>query len=254
MANSEKTILDPQSYIPLHAQLEKIIRAKISAGVWKENDLIPSENELSKFYGVSRATVRTVLVKLAQEGVLYRVPGKGTFVSINKIVGKPLAQAGIREQLDRMGFANTTTLLSASRLEASAGIAKKLEIETGAPVFEIVRVRSLDDNPFSLHHSYIPAILCPDFLSKGFDFEHMQLCDILEQEYHVGHDEMIETLEVVKARADEAQQLKTKKNFPLLHLEDTIFNPNGTPLEYSSVLFRGDQMKIEICNTYTHSK
>ena len=64
-------------------------------------DLIPSENELSKECGVSRMTVRNVITKLVQEGLLFRIPGKGTYVSEPKIIADTLSYAGIREQLER---------------------------------------------------------------------------------------------------------------------------------------------------------
>ena len=83
-------ILDPQSPKPLHVQLEEIIREKIKSGDWTENSRIPSENELSREYGLSRMTVRSVILRLAQEGLLYRVPGKGTFVSVDKLLSRPL--------------------------------------------------------------------------------------------------------------------------------------------------------------------
>ena len=80
------SVLDPHSPKPLHTQLEEIIRGNIMNGDWSENSRIPSENELSREYGLSRMTVRSVILRLAQEGLLYRVPGKGTFVSVNKLM------------------------------------------------------------------------------------------------------------------------------------------------------------------------
>ena len=100
------TGLNLDSPCPLYVQLEKILRKNIEKGIWKEDARIPSENELSREYGLSRMTVRSVLNKLAQEGLIYRVPGKGTFVSSNKIISKPLSQMGIRDQLEKMGYEN----------------------------------------------------------------------------------------------------------------------------------------------------
>ena len=66
---------------PLYLQLEDILRAQIMEGVLKHHEAIPSENELSRIYDLSRMTVRGVITRLVSEGLLYRVPGKGTFVS-----------------------------------------------------------------------------------------------------------------------------------------------------------------------------
>jgi GntR family transcriptional regulator len=94
-------MLDRNSPLPLHAQLEEIIKAGIENEEWPFESVIPSENELSKMYGISRMTVRSVITRLVHEGLLYSVPGKGTFVSEPKIVSRPLSQMGIREQLSR---------------------------------------------------------------------------------------------------------------------------------------------------------
>jgi len=242
--------LVPNSPIPLHIQLEEILRDNIANNVWTENSLIPSENELSRQYGLSRMTVRSVILRLAQEGLVYRVPGKGTFVSAKKIVGQPLSQMGIREQLDKMGYQSVTKLIRAEEIPARVSIAKKLQIAAGTPVYEIRRLRSVEGVPFSIHTSYIPKAICPEILKAGHDFETDQLCDILINEYGIDQSKMVETLEAVQANNEEATLLGFKKNHPLIHLENIIFNDHDIPVEYSSVLIRGDKMKIEIKNTY----
>ena len=63
--------------------------------------------------------------------------------------------------------------------------------------------------------------------------------------------EPVETLEIVNARPDEAQLLNVDENYPLIHLENTLYSQMGEVTEYSSVLFRGDRVKIEIKNTYS---
>lgn len=86
---------------------------------------------------------------------------------------------------------------------------------------------------------------------RGYDFEHMQLCDILKEGYGIEQNQMVETLEIVNARPDEAQLLNVDENYPLIHLENTLYSQMGEVTEYSSVLFRGDRVKIEIKNTYS---
>lgn len=244
--------LDSKSPIPLYQQLENILRDKIDNKFWKENDMIPSENALSKDFGLSRMTVRSVLQKLAQDGLLYRVPGKGTFVSKPKLVSRPLSQAGIREQLDKMGYKSVTKLLRSLQLPATAKVARQLAVPEGTQIYDIQRMRLVDNKPFSIHSSYIPQSQCRDLLSRNFDFEKEQLCDILLNGYGIEQKSMKETLEVVLARNDEAELLKVKKSYPLIHLENIIYAVDGSIIEYSSVLFRGDQIKIEICNTYNN--
>jgi GntR family transcriptional regulator len=243
-------VLDPRGPKPLHVQLEEIIRENIRQGDWSENLRIPSENELSREYGLSRMTVRSVILRLAQEGLLYRVPGKGTFVSVNKLVSRPLSHMGLRQQLDEQGVESVTRLLESREIEAPIAVANRMGIPEGTPLFYILRERFVKGTPLSLHISYIPKLLCPDMLTAGHNFECMQLCDILKEKYGVDQSRMIETLEITQADTTEATQLGVRKNYPLMHLENIIFNSGDVPIEYSSVLFRGDRIKLEITNTY----
>lgn len=242
--------LNPKSPVPLHLQLEKILRKKIADGVWTENEMIPSENELSRCYNLSRMTVRNVITRLSQEGILYRVQGKGTFVSEKKILSRPLSYMGIREQLERKGYSSDTKLLYIRKQEIDEKLMNVFCLSEDSIMFKIARLRSVKDLPFSLHISWIPLDLCPDLPDRKFDYENIQLCDILKENYQIIPNKIIETLEIVNADKEKAEQLKVNKGYPLLHLEDTIFGIQDKVVEYSSVFFRGDRIKLEILDTY----
>src|SRR5690554_2568884 len=106
--------LQRDSAVPLYVQLEEILRAKIAAGEWQTDQRVPSENELNKMYGLSRMTARAVLTNLVNDGLLFRVPGKGTFLAPTKIDAVSPAYRGVREQLEAMGYETSTELLSVS--------------------------------------------------------------------------------------------------------------------------------------------
>lgn len=228
---------------PLYQQLEEIIREKIENEEWKPNTAIPSENELSKIYGISRMTARSVITQFVREGKLYRVQGKGTFVSEPKITTSSLSYMGIREQLERMGYQTKTKLLEVKRVPCNERIAKKLELSQDSEVYVIERIRYIKDVPLSIHTSYIPAEYCNNL--EDMDLEGEQLCVILDKEYGLKRSKVIETLESSLATEREAMMLSVKTRFPLLMLEDIIYNSHGKPFEYTKVLFRGDKIKIK---------
>ena len=90
-------LLDKASAKPLYVQMEELFWGKLDSGEWSPGALIPSENELSHMYGISRTTVRNVITKLVQEEVLFRIPGKGTYVAEPKIVAQSLSDAGQKD-------------------------------------------------------------------------------------------------------------------------------------------------------------
>lgn len=74
---------------PLYKQIRDYVLDNIRQSVWKPNDRIPSENELAARFQVSRITIKNALQQLIDEGLIYQIQGKGTFISTNKL-GEPL--------------------------------------------------------------------------------------------------------------------------------------------------------------------
>ena len=234
-------MLDRESPQPLHSQLEEILRQGIENEIWKPDSSIPSENELSSMYGISRMTVRSVLYLLVREGLIYKVPGKGTFVSKPKI---ELSQMAIQDQLEQMGYETSTRLVSIEKIIPSIKIAKLLDLSSNAQVYILKRIRYIKDEAFSIHISYIPVSLCPGLESKNL--EGAQLCNILRDEYRVKIGRKVETLESAIANNAEANMLSVKKLFPLILLDSIVYAENDLPIEFSKVLFRGDKIKLHL--------
>lgn len=237
-------MLDHSSAKPLYIQMEEVIRQNLSNGTWVSGSLIPSENELSRNYGISRMTVRNVITKLVQEGLLFRIPGKGTFVSEPKIIANTLVYVGIREQLEQMGYEVTTKLLEVVTKSGTKDMCDLFKIEPDSVFYVIRRIRYVRNEPFSLHTSYIPAELTPGI--EKLDLVNEQLCTILSSEYGLIRENTQETLESVAASKEEAKLLNIPLNHPLLLLHDTIIGKDGKPFESSYVLFRGEKIKIKL--------
>lgn len=157
------------------------MREQLDNEEWPIHSCIPSENELSRKYGIRPDDpVRAVLTRLVDAGLLYRVPGKGTFVAEPKIVSRPLSQMGITQQLEQMGVRMTSTkVINIGIISCPSKMAKRLKIEPGSDVTTIKRLRFVKEEPLSIHTSYIPLNVCSDLEMQ--DFEHNQLCDIMEQ-------------------------------------------------------------------------
>lgn len=227
---------------PLYMQLEELLRADIVGGTYGTNQMIPSEIDLSRRFGVSRMTARAVVTQLVNEGLLHRVQGKGTFVVEPKIVANSLAYRGIREQLEAMGYSTTTQLLEFKTVPADVQQARHLGVPIDEPLFFAKRLRSVEGTPISLHLSHIPQALAPTLLPDRLVDE--QLCIILAQDYNLVAKHVVETLESTQASSAEARLLGVERRFPLLLLEDAYSNKSGRVFEYTKVLFRGDRVKL----------
>lgn len=236
-------MLEKNNPKPLYQQLREILIDSIESGKWSPNERIPSENELAATYGVSRMTARSVLTDLVREGLLYRVQGKGTFVA-EKIVTSGLSYIGIREQLEQMGYEVKTRIIESGLEKCSNTVSRNLKIESGMPVFKIIRVRYIKDEPISLHLSYIKSKYSDKLTDEALEKD--QLCVLLNHFYGLQRKKVNETLESVLATSEEAHLLKVDTGHPLLLLKDLLYDEYDVPYEYTKVIFRGDKIKIQL--------
>lgn len=124
----------------------------------------PSERELVSQFGVARMTVRQALDALVVEGILERMPGRGTFVARPR---RSRAQvASFTETVARRGHLPESTTLLARTEQAGPGVARALEVETGAPVVHWKRLRRAGGETVCLQDTYLDAVLLPHFLEE----------------------------------------------------------------------------------------
>lgn len=235
-------LLDREGSIPLYVQLTNILRDKIEHREWAPNQKISSENDLNRIYGVSRMTARQVLSQLVNDGLLFRVQGKGTFVAPQKIGTRSPAYKGFREQLEQMGYETTTTLVGMDLVVADGLISRNLGLQPGEKVFVLQRLRHIDGEPISLHVSHIPERLAPGL--DRYDTLKQQLCVVLEENYNLRIGHVTETLESTSASAQEAKLLGVSRRAPLLLLEQ-ISDTAGVRFEHTKIVFRGDKIRLE---------
>lgn len=233
--------LDRNGPVPIYAQLDEILRRHIDSGEWAAGMMVPSENAIARDFGISRMTARGVLNSLADEGLLVRVPGKGTFVAEPKIETASTAFHGIRAQLESQGFTTSTRLVRAEQVPASARVARKLGIATGTPLTLIERVRSVGDEPISVHRSWVPAALAPNLIEADVVGE--QLCTILDRDNQLRAAKVNQHLESIELDEADATLLGLTPGLPALLLEDVTSNAAG-PYEFSRITFRGDRIRL----------
>ena len=123
-----------------YSQLYDILLEKILANEWKANDKMPTERELSIRYNVSRVTVRDTLNRLAQAGYIYRIQGKGTFVSVRKIEKKLTKLYTLRKRFEEKGVVHEVKTLQFEVISPSDDIREKLEIIENEDVYKLILI------------------------------------------------------------------------------------------------------------------
>lgn len=237
------TTLNRNSAVPLYLQLADELRTKILSGEWQPEQRIPSENELNQIYSISRMTIRQVLGKLVDEGLVFRVHGKGTFVAQRKIATRSPSYYGVREQLEQQGYSTRTEMLDSGQVEADVRLSRELDVGVGTPLYRVERLRYAGDTPISLHESYVPLPLAPELLDH--DLAEKQLCQVLARDYGLDMAYVHESLESLAPTEAELTTLRVRRGTPLLLLEQRIRDRSHRLFEYTRIKFRGDRVRLE---------
>lgn len=231
--------LNRQSGIPLYLQLHDLLRSKIERGEWQPGDMLPTESALMEQYQVSRATVRQALDTLVQEGLIYRERGRGTFVSHPKVQQGLVRIVSFTEDMHQRGFEPGTKVLSATLIAASKDLAKSLDIEPGAEVARIERLRLADSEPMSIEISYLVHDYCPGVLER--DYAQYPLREMLERTYNIHLASATQAIRAINASQEIAKQLNISPGDALLFIERVSLTDYGVPIEFLRIYHRGDR-------------
>ena len=159
-AGAEASVaIDRHTSTPLYLQLKDVIAQEIHAGALKPGSRVGSEAELERTHGISRITVRQAINALVQDGVLYRVPGKGTYVAARKVA--PLAAfTSFSENMIAQGLTPSYQLLTAALEDPPARIRQELRLGEQDRAWRIERLLLADNAPMGLQDGYYPSRSC----------------------------------------------------------------------------------------------
>lgn len=230
--------------VPIYYQIKQDLQEKIINGVFKPNDRIPSEESLAKQYSISRMTARNAVTQLVNEGFLYRVHGKGTFVSKPKVEKSFAPLTGFVEDMRSKGFVPGSKVISFTEIIPNTKIKNFLEIEGTERVLEIVRIRLANAEPIVFQKAYIPSKIAPNLIQE--DLENNSLYEILDQKYGLILFKATQRMEAVSATREQADLLGLKRGNPLFYIERISYLENSKPVEYVEMWYRGDRYAFEV--------
>jgi len=204
---------------------------------------LPSERVLAEHYGLARMTVRTELDRLVNEGLVYRLHGRGYFVAGPR-VAQAIEFSSFSEDMRARGMTPGSVTRSHDVTEAGPFLAASLEIAPGAPVVEIERVRMADGTPMAVERVWVPAERFPGI--DGADLEHGSLFELLAERYGVTLAEADQRVVACAIEDDEAALLGVPDGSPGLRFHTLARDAERTPAYFASSLYRGDRYEIEL--------
>lgn len=153
--------LDPGLATPLYHQLARQLGDAIEAGAWQAGEALPSERTLAETLEISRITARKALDRLAEQGLIRRSHGSGTFIAPR--FNQPLTRLiSFTEMLTQRGFTPRSRWLSRGLSAPSSDEAMRLGLAGEARVARLKRLRLADDVVMAVEESCLPEAVLPD--------------------------------------------------------------------------------------------
>lgn len=220
-------------------------RESIVNGTYKSGDQLPDEISVCEKYDCSRMTVKKAYDMLVQEGMIYRKQGLGSFVlSFPADTG----QVNLQER-ELLGFTRsthgkaTTKIIHFRLIFAPKDIAEKLDIRENEPLYDILRVRGVDNKPYVLEHTYMSPETIPGITE---DILVHSVYSYIENELG---KKIASAKKITKACiSDEVdhKELGLRPEEPVLEVEQVAYLDNGVPFEYSISRHRYDRFSFSV--------
>lgn len=228
----------------LYARIRDELRAQIVSAFYAPHARLPSESELMASYGVSRITVRNALAELEKEGVLFKIPGKGVFVSKPKSFQSLARLQGFAEAMARQGHEIFNDVISIGGIAANAEVAQRLAIGEHAAVTEVQRVRYLNREPISFDITYLHPHIGNRLARE--DLATRDIFLILENDYGIALGFADLAIDAMLADAVLAAHLQINIGDPVLRINRLTHTASGEPLDFEYLYCRVDNFQFRL--------
>ena len=229
---------------PLYDQVYQSLLQQIVNGFYPIHQQLPSENELSEQFDVSRITIRQALNRLQLEHLVYKIQGKGTFVSAPKTFQNISQLQGFAEAMSNLGHEVFNIVKSFRFIAATPKIASKLKISLNSTVAEIKRIRLLDHKPVSFELTYLPENI--GLALQPIDLATRDVFLALEEDLSIalGHADL--SIDATLADEELSELLQIDRNAPLLRVERLTHDAQGHPIDFEYLYFSAESFQYRL--------
>jgi GntR family transcriptional regulator len=224
---------------PIYIQIKQDIIDKIKNGVYRIGQCLPSERDLCIMHNVSRMTVRQAVNELFNEGFVYRIRGKGTFVSARKIEQDLAKLTSFSYDMKLRGLKPGSRNINIYEESASIQIAERLQITPGSKVIVLERLRTANNEPIMIQWSYLIKELFSDITQ--YNFKTQSLYELMQKHKRIHIVRAIQSLETVYITGRNAKLLEVDDNSMGLFMKRRTYSSDNCPVEYVESIYRGDK-------------
>lgn len=209
-------------YIEVIQHIEKIIESQANS------TMIPSERALSETLQISRMTVRKAIDLLVSSGKLYRVSHVGTFIKEQKLYQVFNTLTGFSDEVRQAGGIPSSIILSFNMIAADPCIASKLNIPKFSKVYQVIRLRKMNDKPMMIQEGYFPC----DILNLSPKIIGDSIYHHINHVLHLPMESSIQEIKAVLLSKEYAALLEMKEGSPTIYTESIGYLTNGRIFEF----------------------
>jgi len=215
-----------------YEKIANIIRQRIRDGVYPVETLIPDQVSLAEEFDVSRMTVKRAMDILELEGLIFRKRGSGTYVKKTALNGglnaNIMEYEGLTQQL--AGKDVKSKIISFKMDFPNESIQEKLDIGRHDPIYKIIRLRIVDEEPYIIEHTIMNAQLIP---GVDEDVLHSSVYQYIHDELNLQFGGAHRMIHADKSSEIDQEYLNCAADDPVLEIEQVVYLEDGTPFEYS---------------------
>lgn len=225
-----------------YRRVQESLAEEIRRGGRPHGSPLPPERALAEHFGVSRVTLRRALTELESSGLIARTSPRGWAVAGSRIGEPPNVLMSFSEMARSRGLRPGATVISSRLRPATIDEADSLGLAPGAELFELERLRSMDDVPIMIDRTRIPATLAPGLEQE--DFAAISLYTFLEERCGLRPTRARLSAEAVGANGRQARLLGLRQGEPLLRCNQVTEDQMGRRIELCEMTYRGDRYRL----------
>ena len=227
--------------VPIYLKIHDEIKELIEAGKWQIGDRLPSERELSEQFAVSRMTLRQAIKTLADEGILERKVGSGTYVASSKVQEKMSGVTSFTEIIEAQGRVPSSKTISFKKAKPSNDEIKSLQIKATDDVLRMERIRYADDEPICFEITTIPYAMISSLTKNDLT---TSLYKSAEAKLNLSFGKATQTITAITASDKITELLNLSKGSAILFLRQVTLLQDGRPFEYVRSQYAGQRFEF----------
>lgn len=217
----------------MHYRLQQEIRRRIESGQWVPGSVIPPERKMAEEYAMSLGTVRTAILNLVSQGLLYRIQGKGTIVAGTRMIRENIRYYRFTGDFGRREAVPQLKFLDLTKVEGRLEINRRLKSGMTEALYRLRRLVLISKRPAVYSVSYLPCRLFAGLEEfPRSRLEKVPLYLALEDHFGLPTLSNSELISVVSAEAEAAAILCIAEGLPILAVEMLAFTYRNRPYEY----------------------